>query len=531
MKRHIGKTARFFAVLLAFVFAFTLFAPAAYAAEGATGTTADGFVWEELSGGKIEITNYTGAGGTIGIPASVNGLPVKSIRFGAFQFNTTILSVDIPASVASIGDSAFEFCSSLSSVTLHNGLLTIGAAAFYDTPLTGGITIPASVTSIGNDAFSWCETLSSVTLPEGLKTIGEGAFYYTGLSAVTIPAGVTSIGLSTFHNCKSLVSVTLPEGLETIGDFAFYNTALTAVTIPASVTSIGKSAFGKCTKLTSVTLPEGLLTIGDYAFYETALTAVTIPAGVTSIGRNAFYDCGHLTRAVIYSRTAAFGNNVFDSTGIGSGGIYCLSGSTAQAYASAGPIPFHLLYMVAFDTDGGALIPDAYIPDGDTMSAPAAPVWSGHVFGGWYLDAGLTESAAFPLAVSADATLHAKWTVPTPTPHVRRTALTLTLSPADGRIYTGELVTITPSVPGGAWSFDASQLSCDGNTFKGLRAGAARVTYTVDGKSVFADITVGALHVPSTGQDGTPIWILSGAALAFASAMVTLRRIKRKGNS
>src|SRR6266436_2482748 len=89
--------------------------------------------------GAITITGYTGPGGVVTIPDTINGYPVTSIGDAAFYYGSTVTSVTIPTSVTSIGGSAFFFCTSLTSVT-----------------------IPNSVTSIGNDTFYYCTNLTSV---------------------------------------------------------------------------------------------------------------------------------------------------------------------------------------------------------------------------------------------------------------------------------------------------------------------------------------------------------------------------------
>src|SRR5690606_31473605 len=48
------------------------------------------------------ITGYIGPGGNVFIPEIIDGYPVKSIHTGAFQGNSTILSVVIPDGVISI---------------------------------------------------------------------------------------------------------------------------------------------------------------------------------------------------------------------------------------------------------------------------------------------------------------------------------------------------------------------------------------------------------------------------------------------
>src|SRR6266436_5113182 len=68
--------------------------------------------------GGIAITGYTGPGGAVTIPDTINGLPVTSIGDAAFFFNDTVTSVTIPNSVINIGVSAFYDCYSLTSVTI-----------------------------------------------------------------------------------------------------------------------------------------------------------------------------------------------------------------------------------------------------------------------------------------------------------------------------------------------------------------------------------------------------------------------------
>ena len=83
----------------------------------------------EVDDGKVTITDYTGAGGDVVVPDTIDGRPVTCI-----------------------GDNAFCYCTGLTSITLPEGCTTIG---YY--------------------AFSGCTNLTSITLPDRCS-IGEGAF-------------------------------------------------------------------------------------------------------------------------------------------------------------------------------------------------------------------------------------------------------------------------------------------------------------------------------------------------------------------
>src|SRR5436190_11518352 len=63
--------------------------------------------------GAITITGYTGPGGAVVIPATINNWPVTSIADYAFADKTALTAVTIPATVASIGENAFLSCTNL----------------------------------------------------------------------------------------------------------------------------------------------------------------------------------------------------------------------------------------------------------------------------------------------------------------------------------------------------------------------------------------------------------------------------------
>src|SRR5688572_30005781 len=100
--RLLGYLPRFFATLL-----HVLILPAVAQAQ---------FSYTTING-TITITGYTGPGGAVAIPDTINGLPVTSIGDYAFTQRTSLTSVTIPDSVTTIGESAFESCS-LTSVTI-----------------------------------------------------------------------------------------------------------------------------------------------------------------------------------------------------------------------------------------------------------------------------------------------------------------------------------------------------------------------------------------------------------------------------
>ncbi len=298
--------------------------------------------------GAITITKYTGPGGDVTIPSTINGHPVTSIGDYAFADCPGLTSIMIPKGVISVSGGAFPFCDKFTSIGVdpanpaycsENGVLFNKAKtclAIYPRGKTGSYSVPYSVTEIGFMAFWNCHKLTSVEMGNGVKRIACGAFgHCTGLTSMTIPDSVTCIEGEAFCKCR-LTDITVPKSVTSIEgnpfngcgglsirvdaeNPAYYSTADGIVfskdksylvsypsdkkgdyVIPDSVTNFGSAAFRDCTGLTGVTIPNSVTKINQFVFQGcTNLTSVTIPSSVSSIGRASFAGCNSLTGITI----------------------------------------------------------------------------------------------------------------------------------------------------------------------------------------------------------------------------------------
>jgi hypothetical protein len=104
------------------------------------------------------------------------------------------------------------------------------------------IEIPASVTSIGRFVFHQAEALTSISVDVNNNNYSSDEngvlFNKDKTTLIQYPIGSTDS------------SYTIPEGVTSIGEYAFYQaSSLTSITIPASVTSIGNDAFFEASAL------------------------------------------------------------------------------------------------------------------------------------------------------------------------------------------------------------------------------------------------------------------------------------------
>ena len=203
------------------------------------------------SGSAYYVNDYSGSASTVTIPAYYEGQPVTRISSGAFSGCSSLVTINIPATITEIESSAFSNCSKLKNVVIPNSVTKIGVSAFAGCRALTSIIIPDSVTYIGDDAFDWCTALTTVTMPARMTYLGDSAFSFCeSLQSIRVPEGITSLGFGVFYSCTSLTSVTLPSTLKSIDGYVFNEcSSLKKIIIPASVTSMN-AAFPGCRNLT-----------------------------------------------------------------------------------------------------------------------------------------------------------------------------------------------------------------------------------------------------------------------------------------
>jgi len=170
------------------------------------------------SNSTITITGYSGPGGAVTIPGTIDGLSVTAIGNYVFLNLTNLTSVSLPESLTSIGESAFYGCSGLTTITLPNSVIVVGPSAFWNCSNLTSVTLGNHVASISQWAFSGCSGLTRLTIPDSVTKIedapvGRGGVYggvfwgCTSLTNVIVGKGVSYLGIGAFNACSNLLGV------------------------------------------------------------------------------------------------------------------------------------------------------------------------------------------------------------------------------------------------------------------------------------------------------------------------------------
>lgn len=317
---------------------------------------------------NVEICRYTGDGGKVVIPDTIEGYPVEGISSYAFDHNDQITSVVIPDSVTCISSPGFACCKNLREINIPRNLKNLCSYAFQNCEkLESKIVIPGCMETVPKNVFMGCSKLKEVVISDGIKCIGDSAFWgCESISSITIPDSVTTIESYAFSSCTNLETVVMSKSITNIEANPFARTKWLSnqrnqnplviinnilidghnctgnVEIPNTVTSISSGAFATelvngyiyACKIKSVTIPESVKSIGDYAFNDSyieeaiikanipiiddgifnecnLLKSVSLPNGITSIGENAFNCCYNLTAIEIPESVKTIGNKAF----------------------------------------------------------------------------------------------------------------------------------------------------------------------------------------------------------------------------
>jgi hypothetical protein len=328
--------------------------PALVPAQFSCTTNADGV--------SVTVTGYSGPGGDVTIPDTVNDLTVTAIGNNALWFNSNITGITITNNGISIGSQAFLRSYVLTNAVLGAGVTNIGAQAFaYINSLLNISVDPLNpyYSSLGGVLFDSSQTTliqcpagmtGSYTVPATVTCIGSHAFYYClSITSVALPQSVTNIQDNGFNDC-GMTNIVLGTNVVAIGDNAFWQSGLNNVSLPASVTNIGLTPFRYCGGLPAITVDplNPAYSSLDGVLMDAGRTTViecpggkpgtfVTPATVTNIGQFAFFGCNKLTNIVIsdglisVSDYAFWGSNVRniqlpDSvTSLGNGAFYVCS--------------------------------------------------------------------------------------------------------------------------------------------------------------------------------------------------------------
>lgn len=400
----------------------------------------------------VTITKYTGTESTVILPSTIGSWPVTKIGEAAFQDNTTITSVTIPASVTEIGANAFAGCTNLTSVTYggdwRNLTIQSGNPAVEDAVnaqlfdfkfilnntaviviryngTAADVTIPSRykgkpVTAIDHAAFH-DSAVTSVTIPDSVTAIPDDAFSHCSqLTNISIPNSVTFIGFSAFNSCTSLKSITLPSSLSTIQSCAFCNCGnLETIRIPVSVTSIGNYAFAGCPSLMTVTYPgsktqwDAITKGSNNDVLENHLICAMLEATFTADGTT-FAPAQTIDRGEKFKEPAEPSKENHTFAGWYNGDEkFDFDADTTKA-----PNVLNLVakwdinkYTVQFVSDYGSFA-DQTIEHGkpiDTDKLTIPPTVEGFTFDGWYADENRTIEFDFTKPITGDTKVYAKW--------------------------------------------------------------------------------------------------------------------------
>ena len=332
---------------------------------------------DEVSiGGKLDVTNrmivYTSIDGEPVVPKGnefgtkilynkfIDGYgvirfegDVISIPDGAFSDNKRLMTIELPASIKSIGTGAFDGCTALQHVSykcspslfsqqfsgceslesfdgdgvsedhrciIVNGRL-IAAAVKHESATYLVYEIPDYVTEIGSYAFKGRKSLFGIIIPDCVSDIGYKAFAECAnlhSSHIQFGKGLKTIYSSAFADCESLQEIVLPDGLTRLCSYAFENCRnLQTVKLPNSIGIIESHTFDGCHNLSYIKLPATLKEIKQYAFHKCeSLRKIDLPSSLRTIDFAAFSNCKSLSKVNLPSGLINLGNAAFFYTGL-----------------------------------------------------------------------------------------------------------------------------------------------------------------------------------------------------------------------
>ncbi len=200
---------------------------------------------------------------------------ILTISSTAFQNNTDLISVSIPASIENIEDGAFRGCTGLQVINMPGYYHEIPSYFAYGCSSLKCVRLPEwnnpnggpAVPGIERSAFQGCTSLDSILVS---SRIGPSAFAYcTNLTSVSLGFWTKAIGESAFTGCNKLAELKVPPYVEYLGnDFINGCVSIKTLEIRAGIQKLTEDqmAIGEDSKLEKLIIGGAITELGDYVF-------------------------------------------------------------------------------------------------------------------------------------------------------------------------------------------------------------------------------------------------------------------------
>lgn len=284
----------------------------------------------------------------------------------------------------------------MSSITFaaNSQLRSIGDYAFSEALSLSSVQIPANVASIGESSFSLTPGLMTITFEEGsqLQSIGREAFDGSRIiETISIPAGVASIGFRAFSNENADSDI-----------FFLGNAPSVTSSFSAGIAYVSACATG---------FPESGVWRGLSLNIDESSTTCSVVYNLNGGTGSTFaaFVSGTVAEPTSPSRAGYTFSGWSETSGGDIIGAFPCSPSSSDSNTTLYAIWTPNTNAVIYNSGGGSQVPNgSFATGGQISSAPVSPTRVGFEFDGWLLEGRTIRFPYSPVATSA-ITLVAAW--------------------------------------------------------------------------------------------------------------------------
>ncbi len=244
------------------------------------------------------LISYSGSDSEVTVPEGVTG-----IAAGAFDGNSSIRVLILPATLTTVDEGCFDKCEALEEVRVTEG----GAIGSSE-----GLVLSADGKSV--IYINKAELAEDLVIPDGVETLAVSFAKNSTIRSVTFPLSLEKIPAGAFSECEALEKITL-GGVREIGKEAFYSCRALVSADLGETRIVGESAFAYCNKLTDVTMTY-VSDIKDRAFSNCGIKYLDFGKRLKTIEQNAFSGCSALSEIVLPDTIEIIHPGAFRSCGL-----------------------------------------------------------------------------------------------------------------------------------------------------------------------------------------------------------------------